>query len=179
MVRSLLSAIQRWCRVINIYHCKKCHHEWESIKYEFRCPRCGAEVAVMVEMPLQFYHQLIEDPESLEEKQRKTDKGTGQPYYKTECAVSATDKRKEIERLYASKRRAVRKVIEKHVKCIVVERDNNNFLTARINKGKIEIIDEPSGMVVPWNQLNENEQWIIWNNFNDLLVKIKTIRRKK
>jgi len=164
--------------MINIYHCKKCHYEWESIKYEFRCPQCGADVDAMVEMPLRFYNQLLENPDSLEQDLGEKGSETGNGY-KTGCAVSATDRRKEIERLYATKNKCIRHVIEKYIKCVVVDRKDRNFLTARINNGRIEIVDEPSGTVIPWSELDDNEQWVLWNSFNEILEKIDKIRRKK
>jgi len=164
--------------MINIYHCKKCHYEWESIKYEFRCPRCGADVDAMVEMPLRFYNQLLENPDSLEQVPREK---CGEDGYdcKPGCAMSTTDRRREIEKLYRTKNKYIRQVIEKYIKCVVVERKDRNFLTARINNGKIEIVDEPSGTVIPWDGLDDDEQWILWNSFNEILEKIYKIRRKK
>ncbi len=164
--------------MINIYHCKKCHYEWESIKYEFRCPQCGADVDTMVEMPLRFYNQLLENPDSLEQVLRGKSSEAGHGC-KTGCAMSATDRRKEIERSYATKNKYIRQVIERYIKCVVVDRKDKNFLTARINNGKIEIVDEPSGTVIPWNELDDNEQWVLWNSFNEILEKIDKIRRKK
>ncbi len=162
--------------MVNIYHCKECHHEWESIKYEFKCPQCGADVDIMVEMPLLFYNQLLESEDDFSQCQKEQENNTDRLNYKTGCTMSATDRRKEIERLYNTDDEDICRVIEKFIKCIIVDRKDRNFLTARLNNGKIEIVDETSGKVIPWERLNDNEQWILWNDFNDLLDEIDKIR---
>ncbi len=168
--------------MINIYHCKKCHYEWESIKYEFKCPRCDAEIDVMVEMTLGFYNQLLENFEELEKKHRGKEKRyiIDSPKYRTGCTLGVTDRRKEIEQYYGSNDEEIRHLIEKFFKKIVVKNEDNKPLTVRISSdGKIEIIDRISGEVVPWSKLSDDEQWILWNNFNDLIDKLDNIQRTK
>ena len=96
----------------------------------------------------------------------------------TRSTTTVVDRRKEIEDIYRTKGNDVRQVIEEHIKDVVVDSKDNNFLTARVSEnGEIEIVDQSSGKAIPWHRLNDDEQWAWWLCFNDLIDEIDKISR--
>jgi hypothetical protein len=174
--------------MINVYHCSKCGFEWESVKYEFACPKCGADVEIMVELSPNFWHQMMNNlPETQQDSERKLPKTTGfqsslvdvlTQLSETRSTTIVVDRRREIEDIYRTKGNDVRHMIEEHIKGVVVDSKDNNFLTARVSEnGKIEIVDQSSGKAIPWHRLNDDEQWALWLSFNDLIDEIDKISR--
>ena len=174
--------------MINVYHCTQCGFEWESVKYEFACPKCGADVEIMVELSPHFWHQMLDNLHGIEhDSERKLPKTTGfqsslvdvlTQLSETRSTTIVVDRRREIEDIYRTKGNDVRHMIEEHIKGVVVDSKDNNFLTARVSEnGKIEIVDQSSGKAIPWHRLNDDEQWALWLSFNDLIDEIDKISR--
>lgn len=174
--------------MINVYHCTKCAFEWESVEYEFECPKCGADVEIMVELSLNFWHQMLDNLHDMQQgSERKSPKATSfqaslvdvlTQLSETRSTTIVVDRRKEIENIYRTKGNDVRHVIEEHIKGVVVDSKDNNFLTARVSEnGEIEIVDQSGGKAIPWYRLNDDEQWALWLCFNDLIDEIDKISR--
>lgn len=174
--------------MINVYHCSKCGYEWESVACEFECPRCGADVEIMVELSRNFWHQMLDNLNEM--RQGSVRKSPKAPTFQaplaevltqlseTGSATTVVDRRREIEDIYRTKSNDVRHLIEEYIKGVVVDSKDNNYLTARVSEnGEIEIVDQSSGKAIPWHRLNDDEQWALWLYFNDLIDELDKISR--
>lgn len=174
--------------MINVYLCRQCGYEWESMKYEFVCPKCGADAEIMVELSLGFWHRMLDTINDIEQgSEQRTATRTRFHLPSSEdnllfddsgCTLSITDRRKEIEDTYRTRDENVRHLIEECVKTVVVDSKNYNYLAARLSPtGEIEIVDQSSGKEIPWHRLNDDEQWALWLCFNDLIDEIDKVSR--
>ncbi len=174
--------------MINVYHCSKCGFEWESVAYECECPKCGADVEIMVKLSRNFWHQMLDTLHEMQ--QGSASKSLKAPTFQgslddvltqlseASSTTGIVDRRSEIEDIYRTENDDVRYVIEEHIKGIVVDSKDNNFLTARVSEnGAIEIVDQSSGKAIPWHRLNDDEQWALWLCFNDLIDELDKVRR--
>ena len=174
--------------MINVYHCRKCRYEWESIKYEFTCPKCGSDVEIMIELSLGFWHRMlgtIDDIEQESEQRTATRTRYHAPSPEENVwfddaggALSIADRRKEIENMYRTRDEDVRHRIAEYLETVVVDSKDNTYLAARLSPtGEIEIFDQSSGKEIPWHRLNDDEQWALWFCFNDLIDEIDKVNR--
>jgi hypothetical protein len=172
--------------MINVFHCIRCGHEWESAKYEFTCPECGADVEIIIELPPGFSHRMFDTIDDMEQaSERKTASRVRLHVPAPEdnilfedagSTLSIIDRRKEIEDVYKTRDENVRNLIEESIKTVVVDSKDNSYLTARLSPaGHIEIVDESSGKEIPWHRLNDDEQWALWLCFNDLIDEIEKV----
>ncbi len=172
--------------MINVYHCTECGHEWESATYTFACPKCGADAEIMIELSPGFCHRMLDTLNDMEQAGEQTTAMRTKfrafwpednlLFGDTDCTLSITDRRKEIEDMYGARGEKVRYLIEECVKTIAVDSKDNSYLSARLSPtGKIEIVDQANGKVIPWHRLNDDEQWALWFCFNDLIDEIDKV----
>jgi hypothetical protein len=174
--------------MINVYHCAKCGYEWESSAHAFTCPRCGADVEIMVELSLGFWRRMCD---TINDMERSSEQVTATKamsrllvsesnllYDDTGYASAITDRRKEIEDMYRTRDEHVRHLIEEYVTTISIDSKDSNYLTARLSStGEIDIVDQSSGKDIPWHRLNDDEQWALWLCFNDLIDDVDACSR--
>jgi len=167
------------------YHCSKCNYYWPSKDFQYQCPQCGADAFLLLKMDhnhayrLKKFFELIEQDQQRYEQYKATKRQENSHVQETTPNNKFTphleDNRHKLEKLHNNGNGEIRNIIIKSIKEIKVNGNNGDLLKIQISDDSIiEIFNDKTGRIVLWNYLTDAERWSFWQQFDELLVRIKT-----